>query len=206
MYIYVCAPDGGLEENYIKARNYCQYVKSKGNIPICPVTMNHGVYDWREPTERERAKKSGRELLKLCDEVWVFGKKGIAERLQLSNIGKPVKYIENSFYINDQSEMLTVLFNLYQDKTGRLMNRKIMDDMIFYLNEGLSDKLIIEAIKKAADKSAGWEYVTPILNNCMLSGISTAEEFLQSRQPEKRENDFGAFDLDAYEKMINEGP
>lgn len=206
MYIYVCAPDGGLDENYMKALNYSRYVKSKGHIPINPVTMNHGVYDWREPSQREQAKRSGRELLKICDEVWVFGTKGIKAEMVLSSAGKTVRYIENSFRFNDHSEMLTVIFNEYQNKTGRLINRKIMEDILYYLDEGLSDKLIIAVIGKAANVSAGWEYAVPILNDCVIKGITTAEEFSHSRPPKKREGDYGAFDLDAYEQMINRDP
>jgi len=206
MYIYVCTSDGGLDENYIKALNYSRYVKSKGHIPINPVTMNHGVYDWREPSQREQAKRSGRELLKICDEVWVFGTKGIKGEMALSSAGKTVRYIEDSFRFNDRSEMLTVIFNEYQNKTGRLINRKIMEDVLYYLNEGLSDKLIISVIGKAANVSAGWEYAVPILNDCVIKGITTAEEFSHSRPPEKREDDYGAFDLDAYEQMINRDP
>ena len=206
MYIYVCALDGGLDENYMKALNYSRYVKSKGHIPINPVTMNHGVYDWREPSQREQAKRSGRELLKICDEVWVFGTKGIKGEMALSSAGKTVRYIEDSFRFNDRSEMLTVIFNEYQNKTGRLINRKIMEDILYYLDEGLSDKLIIAAIGKAANVSAGWEYAVPILNDCVIKGITTAEEFSHSRPPEKREDDYGSFDLDAYEQMINKDP
>ncbi len=206
MYIYVCAPDGGLDENYIKVLNYSRYVKSKGHIPICPVTMNHGVYDWRIPEERAKAKQSGRQLLKLCDEVWVFGTKGIKDETTLSSAGKTVRYIEDTFRFNDRSEMLTVIFNEYQNKTGRLINRKIMEDILYYLDEGLSDKLIMAVICKAANVSAGWEYAVPILNDCVIKGIKTVEEFSHSRQPERKEDDYGAFDLEAYEQMINNDP
>lgn len=206
MYIYVCASDGGSDENYIKALNYSRYVKSKGHIPICPVTMNHGVYDWRGPQERAAAKQSGRQLLKLCDEVWVFGTKVIKDETALTSVGKPIRYIEDDFRFNDRSEMLTVIFNEYQNKTGRLMNRKIMEDILYYLDEGLSDKLILAVIGKAANVSAGWEYAVPILNDCVTKGITTAEEFSHSRQPEKHEDDYGVFDLVAYEQMINRDP
>lgn len=201
-YIYVCAPDGGLEENYIKALNYSRYVKSKGKIPICPVTMNHGVYDWRVPTERAAAKCAGRGLLKICKEVWVFGASAVKDKTVFAEMGKPIVYIEDNFSFNDRSEMLSILFNTYQNKTGRLINRKIMEDIIYYLDEGLSDELIIEAINKAANLSAGWEYADGVLKNCMTDGITTAEEFKQSKTP-KREDDFGAFDLDLYEEMLN---
>ena len=204
-YIYVCAPDGGFEENYIKALNYCRYVKSQGKIPICAVTMNYGIYDRREPKEDSTAKNAGRELLKICSEVWIFGKHNNKTAEIISGTGKPIRYIEDKFCFNDRSEMLTVIFNEYQSKTGRLINRAIMEDIIFYLDSGLSDKLIIAAIKKAAKKSAGWEYAEGILKNCLSQGITTAEEMDRKETPktvDKDGCDYGAFDLDLYEKMI----
>ena len=200
-FIYVCAPDGGFEENYIKALNYCRYVKSQGKIPICAVTMNYGIYDRREPKEDSSAKAAGRELLKICSEVWIFGKHNKKTAEIISGTGKPIRYIEDKFCFNDRSETLTVIFNEYQNKTGRLINRAIMEDIIFYLDNGLSDKLIIAAIIKAAKKSAGWEYAEGILKNCLSQGITTAEEMVRTEVP-KKEDDFGAFDLDLYEQMI----
>ncbi len=198
-YIYVCAPDGGFEENYIRAQNYCKYVKSKGKIPICPITMNYGVYDLRQPQEDTLAKTAGFELLKICSEVWVFGK---PNRESIPASDKPIRYIEDKFCFNDRSEMLTVIFNEYQNKTGRLINRGIMENIIYYLDEGISDKLIIAAIKKAALKSAGWEYVEGILKNCMRLGITTAEE-MENREKPHRDGDYAAYDLDAFERMLN---
>ena len=203
-YIYVCAPYDGLEENYIKALNYCKYVKAKGKTPICPVTMYHGVYDDRITEEHIAAKKVGQELLKLCSEVWVFGINGNTEVNTLSSAGKLIRYIEDSFSFNARSETLSVLMNEFQMQTGRLINRAIMENIVFYLDAGLSDKLIIAAIKKAALKSAGWEYVEGILKNCLSRGITTAEEMGRQQKPAtKSDNDFGAFDLDLYEQMLN---
>ena len=203
-YIYVCAPYDGLEENYIKALNYCRYVKAEGKIPVCPVTMYHGVYDERITDECTLSKTAGKELLKICSEVWVFGLNGNNEVNTLKSAGKPIRYIEDSFSFNTSSEMLTVLINTFQIQTGRLINRAIMDNMVFYLNAGLSDKLIVAAIKKAALKSAGWEYVEGILRNCLSRGITTAEQMSRQSKPDtKSNNDFGAFDLDLYEQMLN---
>ncbi len=204
MKIYICSPYDGIEENYFKAINYCRYVIEKGHTPICPVTMLHGVLEHIKPDERETYHQLKRELCKCSDEVWVFGKVQSGEKQIASSFGKKVRYIQDIFRLINSSETLSVILREYETMTGRMVNRGISDSVLFYLNAGQTDKLIIAAIKKAAKNNAGWSYVEGILKNCLSKGITTLEEFESRGQPkQKSEESMVAYDLDLYEKMIN---
>lgn len=201
--IYVCSPYGGLEENYFRAQNYCRYVIEKGHIPVCPVTMFHGVYDDKVASEHEAYQKAGRELLKFCDEIWVFGKNTGSDISAVSGSGKVIRYIQDTFRFNNTSETLSVLVREFETYTGKTVNRFILENMLFYLNQGQTDKLIIAAIKKAARVGAGWNYIETILKSCLSKGITTAEELERSAPQKKEESMWATSDLDLFEKMLN---
>lgn len=201
--IYVCSPYGGLEENYFRAQNYCRYVTEKGHIPVCPVTMFHGVYDDKVASEHEAYQKAGKELLKFCDEIWVFGKNTSSDISAVSGSGKAIRYIQDTFRFNNTSETLSVLAREFEVNTGKMMNRCILENMLFYLNKGQTDKLIIAAIKKAAKVGAGWNYAEAILNSCLSKGITTAEELKRQNPQKKEESSVASYDLALYEEMMN---
>ena len=202
MKIYVCSSYDGLEQNYLRAINYCRYVIKKGHTPICPVTMYHGVLEDKTTEERERYNALCRELTKVCDEIWVFGKIKTNEQQLTADFGKEVKYIQDVFTMKTCSEALSVLCRSYESLTGRMSTRGIVDSILFYLNLGQDEGLILSAIKKASKKNAGWNYVEGILRNCMAKGITTAEEFRRDA-PKPQESEYSSYDLDLYEKMLN---
>ncbi len=204
MKVFVCSPYEGIEENYYKAINYCKYVIDKGNVPLCPVTMLHNVLNDIKPSEHEKFQKISKELIKQCDEIWVFGTGTSFTGLNTaSGSGKPIKYITDTFRFNDESEMLSVLCRQYETITGRTINRSIVDSMLFYINKGVTDKLVIEAIKKTALRHLGWNYTEGILRNCLADGIKTAEEFLNNTKKNTAGSGYATYDLDLYEKMLN---
>ncbi|MBO5019050.1 MAG: DnaD domain protein [Clostridia bacterium] len=201
--IFICAPYSRLDENYYKSINYCRYVVEKGFIPINPITMYHDVLDERVPNEYSILSEVNKKLISLCDEVWVFGNASESLIADAVAVGKPVNYVKEVFNRRNSSETLSVIMRTWEAKTGKCVNRAIMENVIFYLNEGLTDKLIIEAIKKTALKSAGWNYLEGILRSCLRQGITTSEEFLNSNPMKKEENNIAAYDLDLFEKMMN---
>lgn len=198
--IFICAPYSMLDENYYKSMNYSRYVINKGYIPINTVTMYHGVLDERIPEDYKTVTDANKELIKHCDEVWVFGNGAETLIADAVAIGKPVKYIEDTFTIKTCSESLSVIMRTYQDKTGQPVNRAIMDNVLFYLNKGLSDRLIVEAISKGALTTSNWKYIEGILRNCLRRGITTAEEFLNDK-PQKNDT-MAAYDIDLFEEML----
>lgn len=198
--IFICAPYSRLDENYYKSINYCRYVVDKGYVPINPITMYHGVLDERVPNEYAAIGYANKALIAQCDEVWVFRNGAETLIADATDLGKPVRYIEDAFNIRNSSEALSVIMREYEAKTGKCVNRTIMENILFYLNEGLSDKLIIEAIKKTALKSAGWNYLEGILRNCLTCRITTAEEFLTRKR--KNSDSMATYDLTEYEKYL----
>jgi len=72
--IYVCSPlKGDIAGNIEKARLYCKLVIKAGYIPLSTHMLFNGVLDDTNPQEREVALTAGEEMLRLCDEVWIFG-------------------------------------------------------------------------------------------------------------------------------------
>lgn len=73
--IYVCSPlRGDVDRNIAKAKAHCRSVITAGHIPFAPHVALHGVLDDNIPKERETALACGLEMLKRCDEIWVFGR------------------------------------------------------------------------------------------------------------------------------------
>lgn len=83
--VYICSPlRGDIERNIRKANGYCRFAASKSVVPIAPHVMFTGFLDDTIAEERQTGLAIGLELLKRCDEVWVFGKR-ISEGMQLKS-------------------------------------------------------------------------------------------------------------------------
>ena len=96
--IFVSSPfSGNVERNIIKARDYCRYVVDRNHIPLAPHLLFPQFMDDSNLEERSKAIGFGLELLKLCDEVWVFGdtiSSGMEEEMEFAKrIDKAIKYI-----------------------------------------------------------------------------------------------------------------
>lgn len=107
--IYVCSPLRGdatgdnirptALANMLKAEQHCKDVLIAGHIPIAPHVMFAGVLHDDNPNERETALEIGLDLVKKCDELWVFGggyiSEGMAAELRLARtLDMPIKYIK----------------------------------------------------------------------------------------------------------------
>lgn len=74
--VYVCSPyRGNIEHNTLRARRYCYFVYKEGAIPFAPHLHNTQFLDEKIPEERESGLKLGLQLLRRCDELWLFGDK-----------------------------------------------------------------------------------------------------------------------------------
>jgi hypothetical protein len=83
--IYICSPVRGdennlqhLKENLAKAATYSHYVFSQGYFPICSqvyIESATGLSEARNPNDRARLLELGLEMLLMCDELWVFGRR-----------------------------------------------------------------------------------------------------------------------------------
>ena len=94
--IYICSPlKGDYEKNIFNAKMYCREVAIQGNIPIAPHIYFTEFLDDTKQEERELGMKYGIELLKMCDELWVYGKpsEGMQKEIEWwkKNTDKPIR-------------------------------------------------------------------------------------------------------------------
>lgn len=94
--IFVSSPfSGNVERNIIKARDYCRYVVDQNHIPLAPHLLFPQFMDDSNLEERSKAIGFGLALLKLCDEVWIFGdtiSSGMEEEIEFAKqINKTIK-------------------------------------------------------------------------------------------------------------------
>ena len=96
--IYVASPYAGDIENNIQyAKQACKYVLNQGKAFFCPHLLYPQILDDSNPEERKIGIILGMEVLKKCDEIWVFGEnisKGMSEEIEFAKErGIPVKRI-----------------------------------------------------------------------------------------------------------------
>lgn len=72
--VYICSPcRGDYERNIAKAQEFCKEAVMLGVLPIAPHVYFTQFLDDTNPDERRVGLSLGLELLKQCDEVWVYG-------------------------------------------------------------------------------------------------------------------------------------
>ena len=73
--VYVCsAYAGNKEENIRKAIGYSREIYKQGHLPICVhIYLEKATGLSEENGERGVLLDLGREFVKICDELWVFG-------------------------------------------------------------------------------------------------------------------------------------
>ena len=89
---------GDMENNMKLAECLCRIVALRGFIPLAPHIIFTRFLDDRNTNERELGLTCGLELLRLCDEMWVFTLDGVSEGMQkeidfAKNIGIKIRYI-----------------------------------------------------------------------------------------------------------------
>ena len=96
-FIYICSPlSGDFERNICKANGYCRLAVTKSVIPLAPHVMFAGFLDDKIPEEREMGRSLGLEVLKFCNEIWVFGTRisegMLAEMEAAKKLNIPIRY------------------------------------------------------------------------------------------------------------------
>lgn len=73
--VFICsALRGDIQVNIAKAAEYCRWAMiTHGALPIAPHIYFTQFLDDGSPAERELGIRAGLELLRNCDELWVFG-------------------------------------------------------------------------------------------------------------------------------------
>jgi len=82
--VFVCSPlRGDLEKNIALAKRLCQKVVQKGHASFAPHAFYTQFLDDNIEEERNIGIHAGMAFLKVCDELWVYDKKGISSGMQL---------------------------------------------------------------------------------------------------------------------------
>ena len=86
-----------MEENIAQAKAICRHSSLKGELVMAVHLYFTQFLDDLVEEERKCGMKHGLSMLKLCDEVWVFGEiisRGMQAEIELAEqLCKPVRYI-----------------------------------------------------------------------------------------------------------------
>lgn len=75
-YVYICSPyRGDVDYNVAKGQFYCQFAVKQGALPIAPHIYFTQFLDDNELEERKLGLEMGQDMMKQCNEFWVFGSK-----------------------------------------------------------------------------------------------------------------------------------
>lgn len=96
--VYVASQYAGdTEKNIRAAAEYCRQAVDEGYMPIASHLLYPQFLDDNDPGQRDLGLLFGLALLKLCDEVWVFGpiSPGMEQEIhEAKRLHIPVKYME----------------------------------------------------------------------------------------------------------------
>ena len=84
-------------KNFHQRMLICKFVFDEGTVPINPFT-NFGYYLY-ELVPRDVVRNGNNNVLKRCDELWVFGEVSdgvLAEIVVFKNLGKPIRFFDIS--------------------------------------------------------------------------------------------------------------
>lgn len=82
-FVFICSPlRGDFESNIEMAKEYARLATDRGLIPIAPHLYFPQFLDDNNAAERALGIKMGLQMLKMCDEFWIFGD-NITEGMQL---------------------------------------------------------------------------------------------------------------------------
>jgi hypothetical protein len=103
--VYICSPlRGEIERNISRANAYCRFAAQQSVVPIAPHVMFTGFLDDNLTAERSTGLKLGLELLKKCDELWVFGNR-LSEGME-SEIRAAITLGIPFYFYNDKCERM----------------------------------------------------------------------------------------------------
>ncbi len=94
--VFGCSPyRGDVKVNTENARKYARHIAASGYCPVLPHLFFTQFLDDNDPEERIMGITFGMELMKVCDEVWIFGthiSKGMAYELEeAKKLGIPIR-------------------------------------------------------------------------------------------------------------------
>jgi hypothetical protein len=98
--VYIASPmRGDIEGNLKRAAAYCHAAAEAGVIPIAPHLYFSSYLDDRIPEERATGMEMGLQILRRCDELWVFGipTEGMKAEIELAReLNIPINYFDDA--------------------------------------------------------------------------------------------------------------
>ena len=88
---------GDIPANTEAAVRCCRQVIAEGGMPVASHLLYPQILCDDDPAERRMGLAFGLALLRLCDEIWVFGEPSPGMRQEITEarrLGKPVRYRE----------------------------------------------------------------------------------------------------------------
>lgn len=88
---------GDVDANVADAITYCRRVIDEGYMPVVSHLMYPQILNDNDPNERDLGLMFGLALLRMCDEVWVFGtvSPGVAQEIEeAKRLKKQIRYFE----------------------------------------------------------------------------------------------------------------
>ena len=96
--IYVASRYAGdVDANVSAAVTYCRLVIDEGYMPVASHLLYPQILNDNIPEERELGLLFGLSLLRMCDEVWVFGEvsQGVAQEIaEAKRLKKQIRYFK----------------------------------------------------------------------------------------------------------------
>lgn len=98
--VFICSPyRGDVEKNLKAARKHARLAAIIGYCPVAPHLMFPQFLNDRDPEQRILGITLGVEMMKVCDEVWIFGDRissGMAYELEKAKeLDIPVRLYDN---------------------------------------------------------------------------------------------------------------
>lgn len=145
-----------VEEAVSSALSACGHAIQKGYAPIAPHLYIPRCLDDSNPEERAAGMAIGREFLKMCDEVWQWGKtvtEGMAEELAYAKkLGKPIKVFNTHGIPYAQWNTVRFADRLSTEELADLDWVERTNDMDSYYAKW-GDENVIDATSNKYDKS-----------------------------------------------------
>jgi len=111
MNIFISSPLSPAEDqqeyrlNIAEAENYCYETVKLGHFPLAPHTILTKCLDDRIPEERATVLRLSVDLLRTCDELWVFGERisdGMKAEIKLAaQFGLPIRWFKDCIPAKD---------------------------------------------------------------------------------------------------------
>ena len=96
--VYVASKYAGdVDANVAAAIAYCRRVVDEGHMPVASHLLYPQILNDNVPEERELGLLFGLALLRMCDEVWVFGtiSPGVAQEIEEARrLKKQIRYFD----------------------------------------------------------------------------------------------------------------